>query len=241
MLLSILTSEGDIGYKILILLVATIALLPALTVHEWAHGFAAYKLGDSTAKADGRLSLNPLDHIDPIGSIMLLLLGFGWAKPVPVITRNFKKPRRDFAIVAFAGPLSNFIIAFFSAFLYVLAESVCKANGWDGNITAQVIVEICRFSMIYNIGLGSFNLIPIPPLDGSNIVMCILPNRLASKYAKLRYYTHYIFIGLIVLRYLPFPLNLIPNVVFLPLDFARNIIEFGFKTFFELIINPFFL
>ncbi len=239
MLLNIILGDGDIGYKILMFLVATIALLPALTFHEWAHGFAAYKLGDSTAKADGRLSLNPLDHLDPLGSILLLLLGFGWAKPVPVMTRNFKKPRRDFAIVSFAGPFSNFVLGFVSAFLFVLSQNICAVNGFT-SVTAQAITMIFQFSMLYNIGLGAFNLIPLPPLDGSNILMCMLPHKLAAKYSRIRYYTRYIFLGLILLSYLPYPLDLIPGIAFLPLELTRNVLEYAFTTLFKVILNPLF-
>lgn len=239
MILNILSGEGELGYKILMILVATISLLPALTFHEWAHGFAAYKLGDSTAKADGRLSLNPLDHIDPIGSLMLLLVGFGWAKPVPVVTRNFKKPRRDFAIVAFAGPLANFVAGFVSAFLYVLSILICMKFGFD-SLTAMAIVAIFEFSMVYNIGLGAFNLVPLPPLDGSNILMCMLPPRIAAKYSQIRYYTQYIFIGLILLRYLPYPLDMIPDILFVPLNLVRQLVSDGFVWLFETILSPLF-
>ncbi len=138
MLINTLFGDGTIMEKILHLLIAIMALLPALTFHEWAHGFAAYKLGDNTAKADGRLSLNPLDHIDPIGGLMLLLLGFGWAKPVPVITRNFKKPKRDFAITSLAGPIANFVLALISAILYGLSLFLIVKFQLSGAI-AQVL------------------------------------------------------------------------------------------------------
>ncbi|MBR6563682.1 MAG: site-2 protease family protein [Clostridia bacterium] len=202
MLLNSILNGGDIREIILSLLISIMTILPALTIHEWAHGFAAYKLGDSTAKADGRLSLNPLDHLDPVGSLLLLLVGFGWAKPVPVNTRHFKKPRRDFALVSLAGPLSNFIAAFVSAIVFGAALGIClKADASEAVVF--VVTMFLQASIIYNVGLGLFNLIPLPPLDGSNILLCILPNRLASKYARLRYYTHYIFIALIILMRLP--------------------------------------
>ena len=216
--------------KIFVALISILALLPALTVHEWAHGFAAYKLGDRTAKLDGRLSLNPLDHLEPIGSLMLLVFGFGWAKPVPVMTRNFKKPKRDFAITSLAGPLSNFILAFVSAFLVVLFWYL----GAYKSITLEAIALIFEYSAIYNIGLGLFNLIPIPPLDGSNVLMCILPNRLAAKYSQIRYYTRYIIIGLILLSYLP-GIN-----VFAPLNFLRTEMFTAFTSFADMILSPIF-
>lgn len=239
MLLRILMSEGEMSEKILTLLIAIIALLPALTVHEWAHGFSAYKLGDHTAKIDGRLSLNPLDHLDPIGSLMLLLFGFGWAKPVPVMTRNFKNPKRDFAISAFAGPFANFVLGFISSLFLVLSVFVPLKLGLTG-ITFEVLQNICYFSLIYNIGLGLFNLIPIPPLDGSNILMCLLPNHLAAKYAKVRYYTRYIILGLLLCSWLPYPLSTITDIVFLPLDFLRSFLTNGFITVWELLLQPLF-
>ena len=239
MLLRILTSEGEMTEKILFILIALIALLPALTVHEWAHGFSAYKLGDHTAKADGRLSLNPLDHLDPIGSLMLLLFGFGWAKPVPVMTRNFKNPKRDFAITAFAGPFANFVLGFLSALLLVLSAFIPVKLGLTG-ITYEVLQNVFYFSLMYNVGLGLFNLIPIPPLDGSNILLCLLPNNLAAKYAQIRYYTRYIILGLILCSWLPYPLNMITDIAFLPLDFLRNSLTNGFITVWELLLKPLF-
>ncbi len=239
MLLSVLLSNGTLADKMLAILVALIALLPALTVHEWAHGFAAYKLGDSTAKADGRLSLNPLDHLDPIGSLMLLLVGFGWAKPVPVMTRNFKKPKRDFAITAFAGPFANLVMGLISAMLFVLCHYCSVKFGFSG-IYATIISRIFLYSLLYNIGLGLFNLIPIPPLDGSNILMCLLPNRLAMKYAQIRYYTRYIFIALIILSRMPYPLGAIYDIVFFPLNFLRDFLTDGFVWIFDVIFSRIF-
>ena len=234
MLFNILLGGGTAGEKILYLLISILALLPALTFHEWAHGYTAYKLGDSTAKADGRLSLNPLDHIDPIGTLMLLLVGFGWAKPVPINTRNFKKPKRDIALTSIAGPLMNFIVAFISVLLYVLCLYVFVLIP-KHDATAEVILLVFLYSALYNLGLGTFNLIPLPPLDGSNVLMCLLPPKAAMQYSRIRYYSHYIFIGIILLSRLPLGID-----VFASLDFIRGWL---FDTFFELadkIIWPFF-
>ncbi len=241
MLFSILRSDADISMKILLLMVSVISLLPALTIHEWAHGFAAYKLGDSTAKADGRLSLNPLDHLDPIGALMMLLVGFGWAKPVPVNTRYFKKPRRDYAIVSLAGPVANFILAFIFAFLFVIAWYSFQAAGISDTPTAIVVIAIFQYSALMNLGLGSFNLIPLPPLDGSNVVLALLPNNLGAQYAKLRYYSHYIFMGLILLSYAPFPFSLVYDIAFLPLNWAREGLWSLFIKIAEMVIRPIFL
>ena len=238
MLLDVLYGGGSFAEKLLYVLIMVIALLPALTFHEWAHGYAAYKLGDHTAKADGRLSLNPLDHLDPVGTVMLLVLGFGWAKPVPVMTRNFKKPRRDFAITSLAGPMANFVVGFITTLLYVLGVYICAANEFD-NMTAEVILSVFFYSAIFNFGLGLFNLIPLPPLDGSNVVMCLLPNRIAAKYSKIRYYSRYIFIGLIVMEYIPY-LEIIPQMIFWPISVGRDLL-FGLAyNLGELIFEPIF-
>lgn len=238
MLLDVLYGGGSFAEKLLYVLIMVIALLPALTFHEWAHGYAAYKLGDHTAKADGRLSLNPLDHLDPVGTVMLLVLGFGWAKPVPVMTRNFKKPRRDFAITSLAGPMANFVVGFITTLLYVLGVYICAANEFD-NMTAEVILSVFFYSSIFNFGLGLFNLIPLPPLDGSNVVMCLLPNRIAAKYSKIRYYSRYIFIGLIVMEYIPY-LEIIPQMIFWPISVGRDLLFGLVYNLGELIFEPIF-
>jgi len=222
MLFNVLSSGGSLGEKLLFLFSYVIALLPAFTVHEWAHGYTAYKLGDSTAKADGRLSLNPFDHLDLVGSLMLLFVGFGWAKPVPVNTRYFKKPRRDFALTALAGPLANFILGAISVLLYVFTLCLCEANGLSG-VTSAAIENVFYYSAVCNFGLGIFNLLPLPPLDGSNIVICMLPHNLAAKYSKIRYYSGYIFLALILLQRVPM-LDFIPNLFFWPVTAGRDLL-----------------
>ncbi len=171
------------------LLVSIPAILLCLTVHEMAHGYAAYLLGDATAKHDGRLSFNPLRHIDPIGFLCLLVAGFGWAKPVMVDPRNFKKPRRDMAIVAAAGPLSNFLLAFLLTILW-LALSLLS----NGVLLAAAQFFAVAASM--SIGLGVFNLIPIPPLDGSKVLLPVLPSSVISFFYR---YERYIQVGMLLL------------------------------------------
>ncbi len=221
MLFTILGSGGEFIEKLLLLLMLVFALLPAFTLHEWAHGYAAYKLGDTTAKIDGRLSLNPLAHIDPFGALMLLVFGFGWAKPVPVRTRNLKNPKRDFAICSAAGPLMNFVLATVSAVLLAIAWVICYKLEVSIEMT-DIIAQLFLFSIQINISLGLFNLIPLPPLDGSNIVAALLPNRIAAKYLRVRYYTHYIFIALILLSRSPAPLSQIADMIWFPLEFASS-------------------
>jgi len=159
------------------------AIILALTFHEFFHGFAAYRLGDRTAKRDGRLSLNPLRHIDPIGIIMLLVIGFGWAKPVMVNPYNLKNPKQDMAIIALAGPLSNFLLAFIVAMIHAV---FFHTIGTDSAITANISMFLGIFASI-NVVLGVFNMLPIPPLDGSKLFGIILPDRLYFRYINFPY------------------------------------------------------
>lgn len=236
MLTRILFTDMPLYYKVIYFLISVAVVMISLTVHEYAHGYAAYKLGDSTAKADGRLSLNPLHHLDPIGTLMLLLIGFGYAKPVPVMTRNFRKPRRDFAIVSLCGPLSNFVLAFVSAFFYVLLVKVCPVGFWI-SVPGEVVNILFYYMILLNIGLALFNLIPLPPLDGSNVLMCMLPPRLAAKYSKLRYYSQYILLGIILLSWLPGSAGKIFDYIFWPLDWLRVAIYTGFTGFWSMIFG----
>lgn len=177
------------------LILTALAALIALTVHEYAHGYIAYKLGDNTARSFGRLSLNPLKHIDPFGALCMLLFHFGWAKPVPINPRNFKKPRRDFALVAVAGPVSNMIMAFLGVFFYLLSRKLFAYT--DNEFLNALQMNILLFLAIFhsvNIGLGVFNLIPIPPFDGSRILNVILPPKI---YFKVMKYERKIYWGVI--------------------------------------------
>ena len=160
------------------------AVLLCLTVHETCHGLTAYALGDPTAKAMHRLSLNPLHHIDWFGLFMMFAAGFGWAKPVPVDPRYFKKPKEGMALTALAGPVSNFLLALLliliSKMIYLYAPYTVA---WD------VVFTFCLYTVApLSIGLGLFNLIPIPPLDGSKVVAVLLPDR---AYGTLMRYERY--------------------------------------------------
>ena len=163
-------------------------LLFAITIHEYAHGRAALWLGDPTAKSMGRLTLNPLAHIDPFGAICLFLFNFGWAKPVPVNPRYFKNTRKDVIIMSISGPLANISAAFLTGVLirYFLLP-------W----------EVYRMALIYlllmNLGLGLFNLLPLPPLDGSHVLDNALPPGAEQKYRELRRYGPFLLIGIIFL------------------------------------------
>lgn len=163
---------------LLALLLSAPGVLIAITFHEYAHAFAAYKLGDDTAKMQGRLSLNPLKHIDPIGIVMLLFLGFGWGKPVQVNARNFNRNismSKAEAIVSIAGPLANFILAILFSVLYVMAFKFGWFNFIQSSRALETIIRIINRIILINIGLGLFNLIPLPPLDGSKVLNHFLP------------------------------------------------------------------
>ena len=182
------------------LLLNLVAVLVALTIHEYAHGYAAYKLGDNTAQLCGRLTLNPVKHLDPFGALCMLVFRFGWAKPVPINPRNFKNPKRDFAITALAGPLVNIVVAFFSAFFLLLADKffVVTNSVMLNNVQYYTTVFFYIFHLV-NLGLGIFNLIPIPPFDGSRILNAVLPPKL---YFKVMKYEQKIYWGVIAWLFL---------------------------------------
>ncbi len=190
----------DINSIIYNIAVWAIPVLFAITLHEVAHGWVANLLGDKTAKMLGRLSLNPVKHIDPIGTIavplamVVLQTGFvfGWAKPVPVSTRNFKSPRRDMAIVAAAGPISNLLMAVFWVFIFKLGSSVIPDQA-----IAKGIMAMGQAGLIINLILFIFNLFPIPPLDGSKVLAGFLPRSLANLMDKIEPYGLFIVLGLV--------------------------------------------
>jgi len=185
-------------YLIVISLLA-VPILLAVTVHEVAHGWVADKLGDHTARLAGRLTLNPLKHLDPVGTLVFLVTRMvGWAKPVPVNPYNLRHPQRDMIWVAAAGPAANIILASAFALLYH------AFNNWHGmafNPIVTPVAAMAKIGVYINLGLATFNILPIPPLDGSNILMGILPRNLAIQYERI---TPYGFIILLVLIFTNF-------------------------------------
>ncbi|MCR4587248.1 MAG: site-2 protease family protein [Lachnospiraceae bacterium] len=178
------------------------AILVAITFHEYAHASVSYLLGDTTAKTDGRMTLNPLKHLDPVGLLCLLFFHFGWAKPVRVNTRHYKNPKAGIILVSLAGPAMNFLWCFIGvALYYVLAQKN------DGGVVYNYFVSLAVYLASINAGLGLFNLIPIPPLDGSNVLMEVLPVRGKQFLMKLRPYAPYILLILLVTGLLNVPLS----------------------------------
>lgn len=210
-----LLSGGSIQDFLLTLLLSLPIIFLSLSVHETAHGYAAYRLGDPTAKNMGRLTLNPFKHFNPMGFLCMLLCGFGWANPVPIDTRYFKNPKRDMALSALAGPLSNLILAVLFALLLRLEYAVFSAVTLSGQLAYNLFVFLQTFCILginLNITLAVFNLIPCPPLDGSRIFLSFLP---PHQYFKVMRYEQYLSIALMVALFL--------GLLDTPIDFVSNL------------------
>lgn len=193
------------------------AVFLCLTVHETCHGLAAYALGDPTAKSMRRLSLNPFRHIDWLGLVMMFAVGFGWAKPVPVDPRHFRKPKQGMALTALAGPASNFLLAFLALLIgkgiYLYAPYGAM---WE------MLFSFCVYDLaILSIGLGLFNLLPIPPLDGSKVVGAFLPDDL---YFRLMRFERYGILLLLALSWLGVTGNLISGAIYRTFMFMINLL-----------------
>lgn len=179
-----------------------------LPIHEYAHAYTAYRLGDETARLKGRLTLNPISHLSIYGTVMILLCGFGYAQPVPVNPRNFKNPKSGMAITAAAGPLSNLLLSI----IFMVFANI--ANLWyisSQATVASVTVLFCEYAALINVSLALFNLIPIPPLDGSRLLNVVLPSRI---YFNIMKYERYIMIALLVI--------MISGVLSRPFSFVCN-------------------
>ena len=198
------------------IVVRAIVLLTAIPIHEAAHAYVADKLGDPTGRYSGRLTLNPMAHFDLLGSIAMIVCGIGWARPVPINPRNFREPKKAMAISAAAGPISNLIVAAASLAIAKIIMYVGYQTGM--NTVLSTLFTIFKVMCYINISLAIFNLIPIPPFDGSRIFNYFLPDKF---YFKVMEYEQYIMIGLMVLIFsglLDLPLGILNSLIFSVLD-----------------------
>ncbi|WP_044642435.1 site-2 protease family protein [Risungbinella massiliensis] len=190
--------ESFLAYPLSQLPFVIIALIIALSLHEFAHAYVAYRFGDPTAHQQGRVTLNPLRHLDPIGTLMIFLVGFGWARPVPVNRFYFRKPRLAGVLVSVAGPLTNLVLCFLFMATYQFSP-----------ISNSILDQFFQINIFLNVSLFVFNLIPLPPLDGYRIVEDLLPNRYRAKLSEYEMYGVFVFLLLAIT-----PLG---NYVFTPL------------------------
>lgn len=195
-MLSILSlmRQGEYLQAVVVILSRAFVVFCCLPIHELAHGWVANKLGDNTAKLQGRLTFNPLAHLSPLGTIMIFLFGIGYANPVPVNANNFKNPKRDMALTALAGPASNVLMAFVYIFVYYAIGHFVSAQ----STVAWAVMYFFYFAASVNVTLAVFNLLPIPPLDGSKVLAAVLPYK---QYVKYMQYERYVMIALIILLF----------------------------------------
>lgn len=222
-----LFSSGDAKGAVIRLLMLLPAIIISLSVHEYMHGYVAKLFGDDTAEKYGRLTLNPAKHIDPFGFIMLLVCGFGWAKPVPVNLRYVKNARLASAVISIAGPLSNILLAFIGVFLYILFYGYSLMYDHTAFVMATTFFYV--FSSL-NVGYAVFNMLPVPPLDGSRILTSLIPRKWAMLSFKYERYSGIIFL---VLLYLGAFTNIISSGVNFMFNLIYRVVAlFPFEIFF---------
>lgn len=218
---------GGINTQQLFPIIARVlVLMTCIPIHECAHGFIAYKLGDNTARDSGRLTLNPLRHFDLMGTVALVLIGFGWAKPVPVNPNRFRGNRKvGMALTAAAGPAANFLMALVILIFYKLFFILIFHTSLKQAPAAEMILQLLLMMVTTNITLGVFNLIPVNPLDGSRILGLILPDKL---YFKLLQYERYLYLGVLLLLVsgvLSTPISVVSRYMLRGLDFLTSFID----------------
>ncbi len=211
----------DISRNVSRIAVSFVPMLLGIICHEVAHGFAAWRLGDPTAKQEGRLTLNPMPHMDGTGSLLFVLTAMfspfilGWAKPVPVQPRYFRNPRQGMMLVSAAGPLTNFFLAVLFGGLYALVVQQIVAGNLEASNATRFLVRACNAGIWINVTLAWFNLMPLPPLDGGHLVGCALPYEAARKYYSISRYGIIILVVLLATGFLRYVLGpLVENTVF---------------------------
>ena len=211
--------RGQSGSEIIISLFAMVfVVFCTLPIHEYAHALVATKLGDQTARLSGRLTINPLAHLDIIGSLMILFVGFGYAKPVPVNPRNFKNPKVGMALTAIAGPIANIIMAI----IFILLKDIVMlvpVKSQFAYVMLSAVYTFLYFAAYINIGLAVFNLLPIPPLDGSRILQLLIPDKYYFKFAQYERYIVIVVFVLIIVGVLDKPLAFLRDGLFSALEF----------------------